>query len=421
MATPTSDKLSFWYASKYLSSDGDTLTQQTADAGGSVTTIVDAALTEADDYWNGAVVYFDKATSTAALQGIFAHVKDFDAATDTITLAQDLPAAPAAGDNYYLILGGNYRGNTEIFGMQADGELPEIDTVQGTNLSTAVTYKYFSALCEEDTLSVFFDDSEDTLQMKMGSEAYGATLDVSGDVSDGVLFGADGEKHIVVDVTAANLPVGDATDTFALTYRTGTFVPDLEAYETGSGSIKTRYRLLAIKNDDGADSMQSLVAYCDKPAGSDTTTTTTATIAAGDVTLTDASDHPTTSYWLYNSTKDDLRFVINRSGNVCTFAAATGGLRGKTAQSWSIGDTVQVFPDFDIGLDAPATNQFENPSAETTAPSGVTFSAPMTAATGLAIGTLAASGIYGIWYRETIIDGARGRNGLIFDTLFQWS
>ena len=90
MATPTTDKLRAYYPSKYLSADGGTLTQRIADAGCTARTIVDAGLTEADDYWNGAVGWFDGSTTTAALRAQFFHVKDFDAATDTLTLARDL-------------------------------------------------------------------------------------------------------------------------------------------------------------------------------------------------------------------------------------------------------------------------------------------------------------------------------------------
>ena len=410
MATPTSDAMKFYFASKYLSSDGDTITQNTADSGGTTKTIVDAALTEADDYWNGAVGWFDGNTTTTALRGVFFHVRDFEAASDTLTLAKALPAAPAAGDTYRLVLGGNFRGDTECYGMEADGDLPEQVTVTGTNI-TGLTIKYLSALLDEGTLSVQYDNAGDTLQIKMDSESYGATLDVSSDVNGGIIYGEDGEKYVVVDTVAASLPGSNQTDTFTTTYRKGTFVPDYEAYETSGGSNKTRYRLAVLKNEDGADTMQDVTVWCDKPAGTDTTTTTTASITAGSVT----------SYWLYNSTKDDVRFILNRSGNVLSFADATGGLRGKTAQTWDISDVVEVYPDFDIGLDAPSTLQFENPTDEETAPGGVTFDAPATAAAGLSIGALANADIYGVWYRETIIDGARGRDTLIFHLNAQWS
>ena len=59
MATPTADKLRIFFPSKYLGADGDPLPQYTADAGGDELTIADAALSEANGYWDGAIGWFD--------------------------------------------------------------------------------------------------------------------------------------------------------------------------------------------------------------------------------------------------------------------------------------------------------------------------------------------------------------------------
>lgn len=419
MSTPTSDKMRFFFPSKYLGSDGATLTQQTADAGGTVQSIVDAALTEADDYWNGAVGWFDSNTTTVALRGVFFHVKDFTAASDTLTLATSLPAAPAAGDTYRLVLGGNYRSDTEGYFMELDGDLPELTTTTGTNI-TGLTITKASAKLGEGTLSVFYDFSADTLQIKMGADAYGATLDVSGDVTDGIIYGVDEQSYIQVDVTSASLPGSDQTDTFAVTYPTATFVPNYEAYETTAD--KTRYRLIVLKNTDGVNAMTDAEVWCGVQDGDATTVAVgeTVGITAGSADLTDASTHPSGNYWLYNSDDDDLRYITTRTGNTITWADATGGLRGKTAASWSAGANVEVYPDFDIGLDAPATNQFENPTDEETAPSGVTYSAPSVVGDALLIGAIAASGIYGVWYRETIMADHTPGSNMIFDLHARW-
>ena len=171
MATPTADKLRIYFPSKYLSVDDDPLTEYVADAGGSVRTIVDAALVQAADYWNGAVGFFEGDTTTAALQGEFFHVRDFDAATDTLTLSRDLPGVPVAGDTYRLVLGGNWRSSHETFGMTVSGDLPELLPVAGTNI-TGLTVKKASGLLGAGTLSLFYDQSEDLLYAKMGAEEF---------------------------------------------------------------------------------------------------------------------------------------------------------------------------------------------------------------------------------------------------------
>jgi len=118
----TADDYPSYLTDTEIGSDGASPAEQTADAGGTANTIVDAALTQADDYWIGAKVIFESDTTTAALQSQTAWVVDFDAATDTLTLANDLPATPAAGDTYRLYRPfGGYRSAYQLPGMTVTG------------------------------------------------------------------------------------------------------------------------------------------------------------------------------------------------------------------------------------------------------------------------------------------------------------
>lgn len=74
-----------------------------ADAGGSTSTLVDAALTQADDFWNGSYILFTSGTNA----GRIVRVTDFVAATDTITFAPTVGAAVGASDTY-IILGTSF-------------------------------------------------------------------------------------------------------------------------------------------------------------------------------------------------------------------------------------------------------------------------------------------------------------------------
>lgn len=77
----------------------------TADAGGDVNTIIDAVLTQADDYWNYALVTITDTTDNLAPIGETAYVLDFASATDEITLASNLTAGVDAGDTYTVEYG----------------------------------------------------------------------------------------------------------------------------------------------------------------------------------------------------------------------------------------------------------------------------------------------------------------------------
>ena len=77
---------------------GGVLFSGTADAGGSSTTIDDAALTEADDIWTGAWVLITSGTSANQCRLI----TNFDAVTDVLTFAPALSSSIGAGVTYEI-------------------------------------------------------------------------------------------------------------------------------------------------------------------------------------------------------------------------------------------------------------------------------------------------------------------------------
>ena len=73
----------------------------TADAGGTTTTLIDAAkLTQVDDYWNCGEIEITKAGVT-----YYRKVTDFDAGTDTITLDVAMPFAIDSDCTYVVYKG----------------------------------------------------------------------------------------------------------------------------------------------------------------------------------------------------------------------------------------------------------------------------------------------------------------------------
>lgn len=317
--TPTADKLRIYYPSKHVPANNGALEQFTADAGCTTTSIIDAALTQADDYWNGAIGFFDEAAPTAALRGQFFHVKDFVAASDQLVLYKPLPAAPAAGDTFRLALGGGYGSNYETMGMLAGGVLPEFVAVTGTNI-TGLTIKKLSPKLGEGTLTAFFDFSENLLFIKMGAQAYGVGLATGGNPTNAIVFAEDGQAWAQVTIVTANLPGSDQTDTFTLANPKGTLVPDYEGAETASSANgKTRYHLEVARNTDGGGGvMVSLTVGVDPPAGAATTIAggSSLGLVAAAFTLTNAASWPTRGFWAKNTTKNDCRCINYRSGNV---------------------------------------------------------------------------------------------------------
>ncbi len=413
MAVPTADKLRAYYPYKDNVADGAVSPELTVDSAG-VNYVVDATLTEANDYWNGAIIRFEDDTTTVALRSTYHHVMDFVAADDKLIFAHDMPATPANTDTFRIFFGGNWRTSHEIPGLTATG----LSDVTGTTIDHAgYLNEAGSGLIEYDAAPT------ESLRWTAPNDANpGAWEDVSGAGAGTtyILYSEDFNKFLEVTVVFAGLPVGDESDVIVLTQPERIVLPDFEGYEF-DGSNKVRYHLIPIKNNDGVDAMTDIRVWVEPfEDGTDSTTTTTRAATAGALGITDASDWPIRSFWVYNSTQTDCRFVFYRSGNTCYCAAAGAGLRGLVAAVWQIGDDVEVMPDYDIGLDAPAVGQFENPANETTAPGGVAFSAPDDYATGLAMGALASGAIYGVWTRETIIDDAHPRADIAPPLMFRW-
>lgn len=77
------------------------------------------------------------------------------------------------------------------------------------------------------------------------------------------------------------------------------------------------------------------------------------------------------------------------------------------ARVWVNANTPLAGTTLDIGVGAAAVNATETAVAnEATAPAGVTFSAPSTAGTGLALGNIPAGQHKAIWLRRTVTAGA---------------
>ena len=423
MSTPTADKLKTYFPNRYIAADGNALTQYTVDSA-AARTITDAALMQSDDYWAGAIGWFDGDTLTPQLQGCFFHVRSFEAATDTLTLSRDLPAVPQAGDTFRLVIGGNRRSSQETFGLMAAGYQPELQPIALANI-TGVTITKASGLLGEGDITLHYDATLDELYLKKAGGEYGVGLNVSGDITDGVIFAENAQSYLRVNVTAASLPVSDATEIVTLTCPEAVFTPDFEGYETADGAGgKVRYRLEVLRNEDPIDTMVDLSVYTAKPAGAATTITSSLTLtpAAGEFTIDNPANWPTNSFWVKNSTRNDCRYIKYRSGTTLYTTDAGAGLRGFTAVNWAQGDNVEVLADVDIAVETPdGSGVFSSPVDETTPPVGLTFADKASVNDSIYIGDLAPGEMVGVWRRETIVDNHRARKQIRTDTIALWS
>jgi len=316
MPTPTADKLKVFFPGKKIAADNDPILTLIADAGGSLSTIVDAAVVDADGFYDGAIGFFLGDTTTVALREEFFHVRTWTLGSNTFLLTEDLPAIPVAGDTYKIIFGGNFRSNEEEFGLELGGVLPSLTPVIGSNV-TGVSITYVAAKISTGDLTLDFDFSALELKIKQDTQPFGAAFVITGDAVGVVLFLDDGQSYIVVDIVQASLPGGDQSDVHTVTLPKGTYIPNFEGLETFNDvGGKSRYRLAVPKNTDLVDTMVGLnVLVARFPAARTTIDGAGIDLNAGSFDVLNGSTFPTQGFWVKNHTKDDLRYCKFRSGN----------------------------------------------------------------------------------------------------------
>jgi len=106
---------------------------------GTVNTIVDAALTEVEDYWKGCRILI---TSGSAISQV-REVMRFGATSNTLYLAPDLSASVTLGDTYEIIPAGDSMNSLVVFGIAAG--TPTV-TVTDSGLTETQDNKYVNRM-----------------------------------------------------------------------------------------------------------------------------------------------------------------------------------------------------------------------------------------------------------------------------------
>lgn len=426
MATPRPHELKLYFASKDLAADGDPLPVRTvADdpEANTVRAVRSADLDESDGYWNGAIGWFTADTPTVPLRGHFFHVRA-STAQGVLTAAKNFPAAPRAEDRFVLACGGGRRSAQELFGMTLAGQQPEFQPFAHANLPGVKVTKV-SPILGETTLTLAFASATRELFLKAGGGANGPGVFVGDGVADWPVYEENERGFLRVSVEASALPTTDRSIAVTAAQTRGTFVPDVEGYETGQGTFpKYRYHPLVLRNTAEEDPMVALSTYADRySTASGALTGATMGTGIGRCTLSSGeASWPANSFWVRNTTRNAARYVKFRSGKELA-CAASGAFRGLASQSWYSGDAVEVMSDIDLGMEYPnaETGAFGSPANVYAAPANVTFSAADTEARSVQLDDLAAGQSVVLWLRETIVQDHRSRNDVNGNLRFAWS
>ena len=392
-----SSDLVFRFLHRKLAASGDTPAQYAA-SGGTFSTAIAAALTEADDYWNGALCRWDSGPNT----GLWSVVSAFDADTDTLTFSVLLPFTVAAGHAFTLFHGGKHLSDQSLPSLTASAPV----NVTGVTLSAG-------ALNAAGTgqLRFYYNGGGGAQTMTWqppagaeGDEVVVGTL-AEGDTAQLPAGGTDEEdlsQSLRITRGAAALSTANAADDVLIS------IPDiarLPLVDAGAAA-RTIYRAVGVENV-GAAPIYGIRAWAPAP-GSGAATQLAAGLGTGADTLAaDELARWDKSGWVYNATRDDLRYYYNRSGNRAAVLSVADMTRPAAGVAWDAGDDIEPAGWQDIGLNAPGAGGIFADPDEGDAPAGVSFSCAHSLSSALVIGDLAPGGIYCIWERWTIPAGAR--------------
>ncbi|MDR1493995.1 MAG: hypothetical protein LBT05_14935 [Planctomycetaceae bacterium] len=213
---PTPDLLGLYYPSKDLTTSGVNAPDRIVGNGSSLLNIVVDSMTDATDFWNGAVGFFC-GQSTATLRGIPFHVRKWDKENRKLQITSPLPVAPVAGDMFKLFVGGKTASSQEVLAMKVSGKQPEIDGATGANVA-GVTIRKASAALGEGTLSLRYTASAKSLQISMDATNFGPDTIITSETTQAAVFNKDLAGFVLVDLVWASLRAsGTYTDAHALT------------------------------------------------------------------------------------------------------------------------------------------------------------------------------------------------------------
>ena len=393
-----------YYASEYLTGDGNALTQWTTEAGSTDQIIISSGLTQADDYWADALLFFDFDTATTALQGQYMQVLSSIQSATSVTLVYPLPATPTTSDTFRIVKGGKWRSSYRLPGKTVDSGHVNI---------TGATISYTSEKNADGSGTLTYTNSTQSLSWKDADDSSaGASVAVG---AGGIFYIQSGTvgKWLEVAVSAGSLPSSDQTDTIVLSTKSQTRLSDVSGPQTTGGN--TAYYAEVYKNES-TTTANTFGFYIEPYSSSTTTLSEPLGLFADTASVADASFMPSVSFWVYNETKDDIRFVDYRSGNDLTFFAAGSGddRRGFAALSWDTSDIVRVFPNIDIAYSDPTGTEFED---DLTA---LSYCAPDDVGDAIRLSPLASNGMTMLAYREVVPAGARARSGVKDSVNYCW-
>lgn len=240
--------------------------------------------------------------------------------------------------------------------------------------------------------------------------------------------GADPNKYIRITRTSASPLSGTATVTVSDFVNNATGFDNLSEAERAAGD--TEYRGICIENVSAVALAGVKVRLALQGTRQTTNVTQLPASGAGLIKTTGSfADWPDKGYVMILTSGAAVResvYYSSRTADELTVPATGRALQGTSAAAGLSTDTVDAIPSIAIGVEAPnsqPSGNFQTIANESTAPTAVTFSQPVSDAAAINIGALGINNIYGIWFRRVFPVGGQSVTSAInkITTLFEGS
>lgn len=300
---------------------------------------------------------------------------------------------------------GNYRSSTEATAISHSVTNPisnvTIDFISGTNGAGSGTLTALTA---------------DTLAWTPPGDTQGAAVSIANGESKILEGGTNKAKYVRVSRTSATALSGTAVVATTIAYNNVAGFDNVSSDEATAGDDEYRAIMLKAVSAATVKNLQVFVGTLGTQQVSASAYLTAS--GAGSITLSSGtfSDWPASGFCRIESAAGSLKEIVYYSSRTNLTLTVTSGGRAKlgtSAQAGSATDKIYPVPGIRLAYEAPTSSHIQTLADESSAPTGVSWSTGITAATGLQIGDLASGAMMGIFIHRNIPAGAAAEASLV--------
>lgn len=283
-----------------------------------------------------------------------------------------------------------------------------------SNAIAGITVDFVSGSCGAGSASLSAP-SADTLTFSAPNGSAGTAVTIVNGESKIIEDGGSASKYARVTRTSASALSGTATLTLTKTYNNVLGFDNVDSGETAAGDVEYRAAMFKNVSTSQVKNLKVWISTIGTQRVSGAAQLGASGAGSIGVASGSFSDWADSGFCRIEDNTGNLKEIVYYSGRTSTTLTVPVGGRGLLGTSATAGaatDKIYCVPGLRIAKEAPTSNAIQTVANENTAPTGLTFVTGITAAGGLAIGDLAAGGLYGLWLERTVVAGATAQSSV---------